>query len=214
MSVNDVWRRIDKHLGVYLDGGFDQIPETAGVYAWFYPLRVTTYDLQELIIQFSKVSEYDALSEGAPKSETVIDFNWVSMGVAVEQRAKLKSVPDRVFKAWEAIVENKKMFESIRKALMSASLLMPPLYVGKTSNLRQRCIQHVNGRDEITSNFHKRFSNYAEEEGFPIKEVKDLIFVCVETATEEESFDNTFMNPHSVVEEILKAVAKPAYGKI
>jgi len=216
VSVDDVWRRIDKHLGVYLDGTFDQIPESAGVYGWFYPLRVTTKDLRELISELSKVSDYDALCESKPQSTNNLDFNWITSKVTIKQSLKLKSIPQKVFDAWELYKDDEDLFNQLRKSLMSASLLMPPLYIGKTNNLRTRCMQHVKGTDQDVSDFHQRFETFAKSENFSSQEIQNLIFVCVKTEYDktDKSMDNTFLNPHSVVEEILKAVAKPPYGKI
>ena len=216
MSINDVWRNIDKHLGVYLSKTFDQIPESSGVYSWFYPLRVTTHDLRELITELSKVAEYDALSDSRPSSQNDLDFNWTTSTITLEQSVKLKSIPESVYSAWDELVNDENQFNQVRKALMSASLLMPPLYIGKAKILRRRCAQHVHENDEDLTGFRRRFETFAESEGFTTKKVKDLIFVCIQTGNYETSdgYDNAFVNPHSVVEEILKAVSKPPYGRL
>ncbi len=214
MSVNDVWRRIDKQLGVYLKGSFDQIPKEAGVYAWFYPIKVSSYDLNELLRELSQVSNYDAKSGAHPAGKNDIEFNWKTIKVYIEEGIRFNQIPSPVYGAWDGIVNNEEKFLELRKALMSASILMPPLYIGKTINLRNRCSQHLKGGSDEKSGFHQRFEKYAEDKEFTTRKVEDLIFVCIRTQVHENqnNYNNAYDNPHSIVEEILKATARPPYG--
>ncbi|SMN00673.1 hypothetical protein SPONL_1508 [uncultured Candidatus Thioglobus sp.] len=216
MSVDDVWRRIDNHMGVFVKGNYDQVPDGKGVYAWFYPLRVTTKKLDDVIEEFSKVAHYDAISKSIPKSSSVVEFNWSNSRISIKHSIKLKTIAKKVYEAWNLYKENDELFLELRKSIMSASLLMPPLYVGKTKSLRTRCMQHVKGEEGDNSNFHSRYESFAKKHNFSAKEVAELIFVCIRTDYEKYDMeeDGGNMNPHSVVEAILKAAARPPYGII
>ena len=47
MALNDVWRNLDREIGVVYRGRFENVPHEPGVYAWFYPLKITTDDIEE-----------------------------------------------------------------------------------------------------------------------------------------------------------------------
>jgi len=214
MRVSDVWRQIDRHIDVFTKDNFDLVPDSSGIYAWFYPLKVTGYDLEELIEDLSRVSNYDAKNESSPTQTQYFNFNWSKSKITLEQSHINKKIPENVYNAWNKLIEgeNKEEFFILRKQLMSASILMPPLYIGKATNLRERCYQHRNKNNDCGSNFKIRFENFAKENDFKTKKVEDLIFVCIKTE-EKDEYDNSFHNTRSIVEEILKAVAKPPYGK-
>ena len=98
--------------------------------------------------------------------------------------------------------------------LLVSSILMPPLYIGKTKNLRQRCIQHQNLSCEQNS-FSKRFYDYAQENSLGSKSVKDLIFVCIKTDEINSNSDQVGKDYfEELIEEVLKISAKPVFGRL
>ena len=82
---------------------------------------------------------------------------------------------------------------------------MPPLYVGKAMNLRSRCFQHLDGN---SSDFSERYVKYAEDSKLNARLVSDLILACVRMDGDVSSVANS----EHLVEEILKAAARPPYG--
>ncbi len=208
MSISDVWRNIDKHLSVYVKGNFDQVPSVSGVYAWFYPLKVATTNLDDLIKELKVVQNYDAKTEGLFISDTDIPFKWDELNLKVEYKIKNRSLPDDIYQQWESTIKNDADLLEVRKTLMSASILMPPLYIGKTSNLRNRCSQHIN--TDKKGCFTSRFEDFACSRELTTQSVNDLIFVTILAGNNKS---NGFKDEQSLIEEILKAVAKPSYGK-
>ncbi len=93
---------------------------------------------------------------------------------------------------------------------MRASILMPPLYVGKTKNLNVRCNQHINGRS--SSQFHDRFENYAASIHATCNKVSDLLFVCVKTVDDERKVSAAEQPLEDLIEEIMKRIGKPPYS--
>ena len=95
-------------------------------------------------------------------------------------------------------------FDELRRVLLQASLLMPPLYVGKAVDLRERCGAHIDSR----SGFAKRYETRADELGLRARRVRDLILVTMRTEAVGQETDEA----ERLVEEILKLVARPPYG--
>ena len=211
MSINDVWRRIDRHLGVYVDGRFDEVPASPGVYAWFYPLKVPAHDLDNLINELRNVFSYDAILEREGIIESAVDLNWETILFGVSKQNRAKGVPNGIYEEWKCLLDKPEEFKEFRKALMGASLLMPPLYIGKATVLRNRCSQHLVGKKD-KSGFKKRFENFAIDNKLTTKFVKDLIFVCIQTKYKEQNSNHGYDNSQSLLEEILKLSAKPPYG--
>ena len=110
---------------------------------------------------------------------------------------------------WDEFSKDQKKFDDLRKIIMRASILLSPLYVGKASNLKIRCYQHINGNGSDNS-FHKRFEDYANKVNSKSKKVSDLLFVAIKTEeTQGESQES-----EKLVEGILKNLVKPKYSII
>ena len=188
-----------------------------GVYAWFYPLKIVSLDLDVLLRELGVVFDYDANNRNIAEASARLSFTWDVFNLNVKKSLKDHGIPSGVYKEWSETIENSHKFEEFRKALMSASILMPPLYVGKASSLLARCSQHLSGSSEINS-FKDRFESYAHKMNLSVKTVKDLVFVCIQSAygnyTESANVVNPhcYENPQSLLEEILKMASKPPYG--
>ena len=78
-NIEDVWRTIDDELGIHCQDkdNFEQIPDAPGVYAWFYPLYVTSHDFDVFLEQIRKVHLYDAWSKGVPRLEDEAKVGWL-----------------------------------------------------------------------------------------------------------------------------------------
>jgi len=213
MPLDDVWKGIDKNVGFYWKGRFDSVPAAAGVYAWFYPLRVNTRCFDSFLDEVRRVHLYRAQrqknsadDEDEENAATIIKLgSWSNLTMTTEltnpEWDPSKSNPIR--STWEDLVKDDEAFDRLRRILLSATLLMPPLYVGKAQNLRVRCNAHLN-----KSGFKKRFESYAREEKFPFTETKNLLLVTIKTEIVAERDAEI----KDLVEEILKLVGRPPYG--
>ena len=102
--------------------------------------------------------------------------------------------------------------------MLVASILMPPLYIGKTNDLRVRCRQHRSSSKQEENNFHNRFENFTRNKKlnngkeFLTTKVEDLIFVCIKTDT-IGNLGGDESSTEVLLEEIFKLIATPPYGK-
>lgn len=212
MQLNDVWNKANLQIGFYTTNNFHRVPNSPGVYAWFYPLRITTTDIEEFLNQVKVVLNYDSLSLGNPKYTTNLNFNWEKIELTAEVKDSIFPI-NTIKSSWDSLCKpprDEKKFEEFRKIIMRSSILLPPLYVGKTTNLFNRCHQHINGNGS-TNNFHNRFSNYTKDiPNVSAKKVSELLFVCIQT----EEISGPAQDIERLIETILMLLAKPKYSKI
>jgi hypothetical protein len=204
MPLDDVWKTFDRSIGLHYTARFDQVPPFPGVYAWFYPLRVTSYELDTFLAEVRAVHLYDARRKARPSAAGSARFGWSILEWKAELNDPRTSLPEKCRATWERLAGEPEAFDDLRRVLLQASLLMPPLYVGKAVNLRTRCAAHLDGR----SNFAERFEARAKEIGLQARRVRDLILVTMRTESVGDETDES----ESLVEEILKLVARPPYG--
>jgi|LWDU01.1.fsa_nt_gi hypothetical protein len=219
MPIDDVWRDISKYINIYTSKNFDDVPSKPGVYAWFYPIELPSMNIGDLAVELSSILNYDSKLKDEPCNKEVIPFNWKDTEV------RIKEIPhsrfsDATHKKWDNMSKDKKSLLHFRKIMLVSSILMPPLYVGKTNNLLRRCNEHRNSGED-KNGFHNRFEEYTKNKKlvngreFNSKTVEDLIFVCIKTDLNEsheilEKDENFFSE---LLEEILKVIAKPPYGE-
>jgi len=210
MALNDVWRDIGQKVAVYSGNRLNQVPAKAGVYAWFYPLRLSTFDLGPLVDEVHKVLLFEPKSNGSLNRHTVVSLPWKQylIGLRAQPRS-WRDLVGRKAEAWAAICDDPEAFDHFRKILLTASILLPPLYVGKTDNLFSRCSQHVNGNDKNT--FNRRYEVYAQSAGLTYKSVDDLLFACIETPQENHGRGDPF-GMAEIVEDVLKNLCAPPFG--
>jgi hypothetical protein len=204
MSLNDIWRNVSSEIGFFTKETFDDVPVYPGIYAWFFPLRITTQDVDEFLRQVSTIFNYDSQVEGKPLANTNFQLGWnqLSQTLTVENMetnlAELKKV-------WELYSRDKEEFDELRNVIMRSSIFIPPLYVGKSNNLRRRCFEHINGTKK-GKNFHQRYQDYALQNKIPACKVSDLLFVCIKTF-------KTKLKLEDLIEKIMLSLSKPAYSK-
>ena len=204
-NITDVWRTIYDELGIHMDN-FEAIPAASGVYAWFYPLYVKP-DFDDFIEDIRKVHLYNAWTKGPlhlEDKDPLPRIGWFS----VKRTIQLENPPVDVRElreAWETLKGNDDDFFKLRQVFMRASLLMPPLYVGKAGKLNERCNAHIRG----ASQFAKRYQARAQELKLRCRKVKDLILLTLKTPPIEEEGGAA---AEDLVERILNLVARPPYG--
>ena len=164
-------------LGFYTKETQHRIPESAGCYAWFVPLWLYREDLDEFLRAVSTLVNYE------PDPEQTVDapFNWERVRFLVRRDIDT-SATERKRDTWSRALRDPDAREALQRSLIEASLLLPPLYIGKAANLRRRYLQHSQGTGD-GNDFHRRFAACAATTNLPLS-VSDLLFVCIETPRE------------------------------
>ena len=167
-------------LGFYTKETQHRIPETAGCYAWFVPLWLYRDDLDEFLRAVSALVNYE------PNPEKTVDapFNWERVRFLVRRDIDT-SATERKRDTWSRALRDPRAREALQRSLIEASLLLPPLYVGKAANLRRRYLQHAQGTGD-GNDFHRRFAACARTSNLPLS-VSDLLFVCIKTPQAEQN---------------------------
>src|SRR5688572_11717619 len=84
MGLDDVWKTIDTSLGAFWKGRFDQIPQAPGIYAWFYPLRVSSLDFDTFLAETRAVHLYEAREQSTPRAAGTSRLGWSELRFGVE----------------------------------------------------------------------------------------------------------------------------------
>ena len=196
-------------LGFYTKESKSMIPETPGCYAWLLPLWLYREDLDVLTKIVCAMLDYEI----EPTKRVDVAFTWHTVGLNVSRIAKHKTRTTTTQATWKELMKNEKTRRALQQTLLEASLLMPPLYVGRTNNLKQRYLQHAEDRASEQNDFHSRFTNYAERLGLKIS-VTDLIFFCIETPIELRSyFGKSDQNVSNLlIEHMLMSFCRPPFS--
>lgn len=209
VRLNDVWRNVNSEIGFHTIETFKKIPSCPGVYAWFYPLRILDYNLENFIKEVNLVLNYDCETKGPPTRNHNFYLGWEIIKSTIEIHPKNVDVSH--FKdIWDELISTEESFNLFRKIVMKASIFLPPLYVGKTTDLNYRCQQHINGKSKEDNIFHTRFTEYAEKLDLKANKISDLLFVYIKTNDDKEKSKRS----EELVEAIIKLMAKPQYSKI
>lgn len=207
MNLPDVWREVGRRIGFFTKETKSGIPEAPGCYAWFIPLWIYSEDLSQLVDHLSRALLYDPVTRG--KRELVAKFNWDAMSVQLEKLPNV-SVTEAKAADWRRIMGDRELRAAFEQALMEASILMPPLYVGKADNLRARYIQHVEGVGMEANVFHTRFTAFAQSVGLPLT-VSDLLFVCIKTDPDTDRALRD-ANVNELLEHLLMQLCRPSFS--
>ena len=167
------WTGPDSPLGIYTKQTSNNVPATDGCYAWFLPIWLYDSDLEELLHSVDQVLRHNP----SPERHTSVPFKWDRIDLTANRVSRVTAARRKRKETWDALVADPEGREALQHTLLSTSLLMPPLYVGRTNNLQKRYVQHVEGRGE-GSTFYERFTECAGQAGLSVS-VGDLLFVCV-----------------------------------
>lgn len=212
MALNDVWRSYREDANVYHKSTFVDVPAGPGIYAWFYPLRMRDQKLAEFIKEINTVFSFDASKNGIADGEGQVQFCWNQLDFKAKLTSNFKGISPSVDEKWQKIATNNESNESFKKMLYRASVLMPPMYVGKTIDLKRRCSQHVDslGGENSVNSFHNRFADFAADNKLRASSVRDLLFYTIRTKCESDDEENL----GDVLEDVMKTICKPPYSKI
>ena len=199
---------IDPHsrLGLFTCETKDSIPASPGCYAWFLPLWIYTDDLDDLVEMVAHTLRF----EPSPAKQTELQFARDRLDVCV-RRTIDTSVSDQQRRSWDALLQHDESRAALQEILLEASLLMPPLYVGRTRNLQRRYAEHTSGQ-KGRNDFHSRFTTYVRERDLKLL-VSDLLFVCVRTTDIDPS--KLRLNSKAVealIEHVLIRLGHPSFS--
>ena len=186
----------DSRLGFYTKETKERIPEQPGCYAWFLPLWFYHSDLNDLMQVVGDVLDYDSQLE----REATVRFAWESVKLRVRRAAEAQT-SKKIRSTWERVCADTQAKGELQQTMLEASLLMPPLYVGKTKNLKQRYLKHVGGNSDDRNDFHTRFTEHVSNLDLAIG-VSDLLFVCIKTEQKSSQV------PHGVAEDDLERLVE------
>ena len=175
LSILRSFTNANGRLGFYTRETQHKIPEGPGCYAWFLPLWFYREDLPEMMHLVGSVVGY----EQQPERQVQAAFTWDVIKLGVRRDADLQ-VPPAVRDTWTRVWADSEGRKALQQIVLEASLLMPPLYVGRSKSLRQRYLQHTSGGGQHKNTFHKRFADCAARLDLKIS-VSDLWFVCIQT---------------------------------
>lgn len=197
--------------------------DSAGVYAWYYKINLSTFDSKRLVedvnnierledrkvvvkdflerklFNFFRYPEFSAKISGAliPTFTGSLEHNLEMTESLVD---RIANDPDTILSVREALKEMAPEFSS-------------PLYVGMASNLKRRLIQHknlmLNIKDRKGKSFEddvqKNDKNFAERvvsRGFVLNDM----FVCVSEMSADDGL-------HNIIENIINRVNYPILGR-
>lgn len=195
-------------LGFFTWSTRDEIPTEPGCYGWYLPLWLLRDSLPEFLAMYGAV-----LTCGTrPPVELRAKYSWDA--VAVTLRRELKdSTSDSITSIWNGLYANPHTRDALQQILLQASVLLPPLYVGKTDNLRRRYNEHTDSKSS-SNTFSNRFAESALALGLSL-DVSELIFVSIRTGREAETVLSKTAgaeNAEDLLEEILKRLCRPPFS--
>lgn len=210
-SINEtvLWATVAERIGFFSKETAQQIPSIPGVYGWFIPLWMYRSEPVEFIDLVQAVVRAE---EGQLNRELTarIEDRWENVDVRLLRSAK-SGVTDQFQEDWRTVQSDPQCRAAFERALMEASILMPPLYVGKADDLRVRYEDHVTGRNPHSNTFFKRFSSVAESLHLSV-EISDLLFVCIRASAPESADPEAARRINRLVEQTLMRLARPPFS--
>lgn len=182
MNINFglILRNLKNRVGFYVTDNSMSIPESAGIYGWFVPLYLYSDNLDEFTSIINSFFDHESGKELTKKE--IFDFNWSETEVRISKHRRKTTVDKSVQKRWDTMLASESKKTAFKQALMEATILMPPLYVGKAKNLKERYQQHAWGtaQDDTEKNtFHTRFNSFVKSNESVKLKVDELLFVCI-----------------------------------
>jgi hypothetical protein len=217
-------KTFSQRLKIFTYDDMDSIPGSPGTYAWFFPLHLfNNYDhVQDLADCFRKVFAVDSLFVGESRfkekeySKNRQTRSWQTVSIKSEIHISPDGrLPSDSQEIWEAVKSEPQKKKVFVESLLAASLFMPPLYIGKSNDLKARYKAHIKD-----SGFNERFTAFSLAEDIPLQ-VHDLIFACLSLDVGSEEIMSSKMSEDSdaddsmnyLLEHILMKAATPPFSK-
>ncbi len=194
-------------LGFFTLQNCEDIPRGPGCYGWFVPLWLLQDTLPDFLNTYGRVLTH----EPSQPPELDAGFTWDAVRVRV-RRSFDPALPSFAEPLWNRLRELPAASTALQQILLQSSILIPPLYVGKTQNLHQRYTRHTTKNG---SGFHRRFRQFAAHAKLPLQ-VVDLLFVCISTADHDETVQASGASEKQIndlLEEILKSLCRPPFSR-
>ena len=90
MPLSDVWLDISSYIKVYTSINFDEVPSSPGVYAWYYPIKLPSKNIEDLGVELSSILNYDSELKSEKIKKGNIKFNWTDIEVRISEEQKYK----------------------------------------------------------------------------------------------------------------------------
>jgi len=185
----------------------DFVPDSSGFYAWYFPLWLYDSDLVDYIAKVSKVFSYEERTDKDGYVNILHDLNWSSLDLKIKlQGHQINPCSDSLVDDWNEAMSSDEAKSVLEEAMMTASIIMPPLYVGKADNLRSRYEQHA-----TDSSFKRRFDSFMRENKINIT-VSELIFCAVKLDPDTNVKMKT-RKLNELVEQVVMRMAAPPYSQ-
>lgn len=198
-NLLDVFRTLHQRIGFHTYATKHNIPAAAGVYAWVYPFTVGKRSIGEVLDDATRAQSYCPPGRNKPGR---VKLNWEKLKVSAEP-VPGSPTPRFIELGWENIQKDADVARAFAEAIMVASVLARPLYVGLATDLRRRYEDHVTGRN---SDFHERFASYCAATKRPLR-VADLIFVAIPMKVSKLADEQI-----QALEWVLKHACQPPFG--
>jgi len=213
MALNDELLNLHQKLKYYSFETFKDIPPVPGVYAWLYPLRLKDQEVVSFIEEINLVFNFYYDGDEAMQSKADVDMGWRKYSIETEFKEVSKSSTyiTQWKKLWltAAATGDRDDLEGLKKIIFISSIFMPPLYIGKASDLNRRCQEHINGiADKNRNIFHNRFKKFSAFHKTSCRNIEDLIFACINT----KAFNIEDKKYESLIEKIIMNLIKPLYS--
>lgn len=209
--LEDLWRDIGTRISVFTASTAADIPSSPGVYGWFVPLWKFSNDLEELLQTIGRIQSFDWASRGPPVRESKVKLPWSEVELELRSQPRFRLTgPMRT--AWRDLHTDAEAERLFRVPLMLGSLLLPPLYVGKTKDLAQRYAQHTQGvGGSSISGFAQRFQCCVSQYAIPL-DISDLLFVSISTQglVRDAELNDTYTQ---LLESLLMRLARPPFSE-
>jgi len=221
MDKRKLWQNVSDNIQFFTYKTKFKIPNESGLYAWYLPFHIWDGDIFKAVNFYQAAMLYDSgvggantqfQSPGQAKREAEFQFNWDRINVSLE---KLPSSRRTDFSDWNTLKADKESYKSIEEALMKATILSRPLYVGRAKDIKDRYNQHVNGK----TGFYERFSAFIHDFNHNIKtesdkmitlKVPDLLFAALPIGNVLERFDKPTTE---LIESVLMNILQPPFSK-
>jgi hypothetical protein len=217
IPLEEIWRALTtQQIGFYTDETSSKIPETAGIYAWFFPLTLGD-EPQALLALVKTLLSYDTKAKGVGERQTdKLGFTWDPLLVSIRRDVSVKETKYRR-QRWQAIKSSgSEHTTALARALYASTIFARPLYVGLTNDLKRRHGEHVDGRDG-ESCFHSRFTEFAES--LQRREllqsrltVRQLLFACIPMPAARDEAGQFDVSSIELAEDLLKNICQPVFG--
>ena len=165
----------ESRFRIYTLQSSHEIPPTPGCYAWFLPLWIYDEDLDRLTQIVADILRY----EYTPKRTLSAAFTWRTVLLQVANKSRIGD-SQHLRSMWTGLTSDPAARAELEQTLLEATLLMPPLYVGRTNNLSRRYHEHTDPTYTDRNEFRNRFSQHMHQLKQELS-VSDLLFACIHT---------------------------------